>query len=205
MGLVAFASIVLFSVVGGFLGLHLLLLAKRTRELPEFALESDSKGPWYYEQQLLGHNLRMTDMQAALGTSQLAKLGRFVARRRELAARYDELLASLPGVTPTVARDRRADCAYHLYSVLIEFEDLGVRRADVMRALESQGIGTQVHYIPVPMQPYYANRGARIEDYPGALRYYERTLSLPLFPALRDEDVGRVGECLSGVLRELGA
>jgi len=183
-------------------GLQLFRNHGMVRDAGEF--ESESPGPWYYEQQLLGHNFRMTDMQAALGTSQLAKLGRFVARRRQLAARYDELFSALPGVAATIPRERRADCAYHLYSVSIDFEGLGVRRADVMDELQKRGIGTQVHYIPLPMQPYYANRGWRVEDFPGARRYYERTLSLPLFPSMEDGDVDRVVDCLSEVLRERG-
>jgi len=164
-------------------------------------LRNPSPGPWYYEQHGLGHNLRMTDMQAALGTSQLGKLPGFVARRRALAARYDERLASLDGVEPVTGSG--GDSAYHLYSVLLDFERFGVSRAELMARLREVKIGTQVHYIPVPMQPYYADRGWRVEDFPGARRYYERTLSLPLFPAMADTDVDRVVEALqSGLQRK---
>ena len=157
-------------------------------------------GPWYYEQQFLGHNLRMTDIQAALGLSQLGKLGRFVERRRLLAGKYDRLLRERPGITPVVGDATRAGCAYHLYPVLIDFNRFGVSRAEVMREMRARGIGTQVHYIPLPMHPYYRDRGWDPALFPGALRYYERTLSLPLFPAMRDDDVDRVVDALCAVL-----
>lgn len=162
-------------------------------------------GPWYYEQQLLGHNLRLTDLQAALGLSQLAKLGRFVSRRHALATRYDQLLAALPGVRPVIGAGARTGAAYHLYSVLIDFDRIGVTRSGVMHALRAQGIGTQVHYIPLPLQPYYRDRGADPAEYPGAMRFYERTLSLPLFPAMHDGDVDRVVEALAAALDRPGA
>jgi UDP-4-amino-4,6-dideoxy-N-acetyl-beta-L-altrosamine transaminase len=157
-------------------------------------------GPWYYEQQLLGHNLRLSDIHAALGLSQLRKLARFVLRRRALAAAYDRRIGDLAGVEPVVGPGAREDCAYHLYAVRIDFAALGTSRADVMRALRERGIGTQVHYVPVPMHPYYRARGWDPGEFPGALAYYERTLSLPLFPAMRDDDVGRVVDALRSVL-----
>ncbi len=165
----------------------------------ESALESTSPGPWYYEQQELGHNLRMTDMQAALGVSQLGKLQRFVARRRLLARRYDELLNPVAGIEPVIPSSAADGCAYHLYAVHVDFEALGIERAELMARLRERGIGTQVHFIPIPQQPYYARRGCRIEEYPGAVSYYERVLSLPLFPGMHDSDVERV----VGALREL--
>jgi perosamine synthetase len=183
-------------------------LLRRLRLFRNHGIERDperfrfeSPGPWYHEQQVLGFNLRMTDLQAALGVSQLTRLERFVTRRRALAARYDRLLESVPGVTPVVPRARRAGCAYHLYAVLIEFEELGVRRADVMRRLRERGIGTQVHFIPIPAQPYYRDRGWNPDEFPGARRYYERQLSLPMFPAMRDADPDRVVTSLAELLR----
>lgn len=161
-----------------------------------------SPGPWYREMQLLGHNLRLTEIQAALGQSQLGKLGRFVARRRQLAGRYDQLLADMPGVVPGVTTTTRPGAAYHLYPVLIEFGRWRTTRAAVMERLRSRGIGTQVHYVPLPMQPYYRERGADPAAFPGALRYYERTLSLPLFPAMRNSDVDRVVEALAAALNQ---
>lgn len=164
-------------------------------------LTRPSPGPWYYEQQVLGHNLRLSDIQAALGASQLAKLDRFLSRRRALAARYDRLLASVAGVTPVVPASHCARSAYHLYAVLVDFQGA---RAEVMQRLRERGIGTQVHYIPLPMQPYYRERGWSVDDFPGALRYYERTLSLPLYAAMTESDVDRVVDELGAVLAELG-
>jgi UDP-4-amino-4,6-dideoxy-N-acetyl-beta-L-altrosamine transaminase len=157
-------------------------------------------GPWYYEQHELGYNLRLTDLQAALGRSQLGKLARFTERRRALAARYDRLLAGLEELRPAAPAAQRFASAYHLYVVLIDFERLGLRRAELMRVLREGGIGTQVHYIPLPLQPYYRERGASMAALPGARRYYERALSLPLFPAMQDGDVERVARALRAAL-----
>lgn len=163
-------------------------------------LERPSPGPWYYEQQVLGYNYRITDVQCALGLSQLRKLDRFLERRRTLAARYDRLLAELPLVRPVAEGTRQTESAYYLYSVLIDFRVAGRDRASVMDELRKRGVGTQVHYIPIPTQPYYQRRGWQAEDFPGAMAYYERTLSLPLYPAMADTDVDRVVEALAEVL-----
>lgn len=163
-------------------------------------LEAPSPGPWSYEQAELGFNYRITDIQCALGTSQLAKLDGFVARRRELAARYDRLLEGVDAVAPIGRGPAASNSAYHLYEVLIDFAALGTTRAAVMDALRALGIGTQVHYIPVPSQPYYRRLGQDMASYPGARQFYERTLSLPLFPRMSDGDVDRVVDALAGVL-----
>lgn len=164
------------------------------------SLQRDSPGPWYYEQQELGYNLRITDLQCALGSSQLRRLDAFVARRQSLAARYDRLLAGLTQVQPTDPPEAAEGHAYHLYAVRIDFGAGGVERAAVMDGLRQRGIGTQVHYIPVPHQPYYQARGWRDEQFPGAWEYYQQTLSLPLYPAMQDTDVDRVVEGLAEVL-----
>ena len=164
------------------------------------ALQRTSPGPWYYEQHELGFNYRLTDVQCALGVSQLSKLGRFVDRRRELAARYDRLLADVPSVEPVDPGPDGSESAYHLYAVLVDFDGVGRSRAEVMQGLRARGIGTQVHYIPVPSQPDYERLGYRVSEYPGARRYYERTLSLPLFPRMEDADVDRVASALADVL-----
>jgi perosamine synthetase len=150
--------------------------------------------PWLYEQQTLGFNYRITDIQAALGFSQLGKLDRFLARRREIARRYDEALAKLPHVTlPQAAPAQRAASGHHLYVVLIDFAALGTTRTKVMKSLRARGIGTQVHYIPVYRHPYYRKRyGLDPTDFPNAERYYSRCLSLPFFIGLTDEEVERV-------------
>ncbi|KIG13971.1 Bacillosamine/Legionaminic acid biosynthesis aminotransferase PglE [Enhygromyxa salina] len=163
-------------------------------------LRHASPGPWYYEQHTLGYNYRITDLQCALGLSQLTKLDRFVARRRELAARYDQLLTTVSGVEPVAVGTAGTRSAYHLYAVHVDFAAIGQPRAQVVAALRELGILTQVHYIPVPTQPYYTDRGADPLGYPGATAYYEGILSLPLFPAMRDEDVDRVVAALTQVL-----
>ncbi|MEI6556954.1 MAG: UDP-4-amino-4,6-dideoxy-N-acetyl-beta-L-altrosamine transaminase [Rhodospirillaceae bacterium] len=155
--------------------------------------------PWYYEMQDLGFNYRACDLQCALGLSQLAKLERFAARRRHLAALYDAQLAALaPRVRP-LARTPGVVAAWHLYAVLIEFEAFGLSRDTVMARLAAAGIGSQVHYIPVPWQPYYRRRYGETA-LPGAARYYARTLSLPLYPGMADGDVDRVAGALEEAL-----
>jgi UDP-4-amino-4,6-dideoxy-N-acetyl-beta-L-altrosamine transaminase len=147
--------------------------------------------PWYYEMAELGHNFRASDIQCALGRSQLAKLDRFVSRRAQLVARYDSALADLSDIVRPIRRVARGTPGWHLYPVLIDFDAAGMSRGHLMRTLRDSGIGTQVHYIPVPDQPYWrAKLGA--SDLPGARRYYERVLSLPLYPAMEDRDVDRV-------------
>jgi perosamine synthetase len=164
-------------------------------------LQRPSPGPWYYEQHELGYNYRLTDVQCALGLSQLRKLPGFLARRRALAARYDALLAGVAGVQPAGVGHPDAESAWHLYAVLIDFEAAGVDRATVMGRLKARGVGTQVHYIPVPEQPYYMARGADPAHYPGARRWYARTLSLPLYPGMADGDVERVVVALQAALQ----
>ncbi|MEE9316944.1 MAG: UDP-4-amino-4,6-dideoxy-N-acetyl-beta-L-altrosamine transaminase [Rhodospirillales bacterium] len=171
------------------------------REAGDFTakdLAFDNNGaanPWYYELQELGLNYRLSDINCALGISQLKKLPRFADARRKLVDRYDGLLADLaPSVMPL---GRKAGCnpVWHLYVVLIDFEGLGLERAEVMTRLRGDGIGTQVHYIPVPWLPFYRER-APGRDFPGAQAYYARALSLPLFPAMSDDDPDRVVEAL---------
>ncbi len=150
--------------------------------------------PWVYEQQALGFNYRITDIQAALGLSQLAKLDRFVARRRQIAAYYDEAFGSLPHLRiPQSAPEDRARSGHHLYVVSLDFEQLGITRRIFMERLKAHRVGTQVHYIPLYRQPFHARTfGMRIEDHPNAEEYYRRCLSIPLSPDLTDEEVERV-------------
>jgi UDP-4-amino-4,6-dideoxy-N-acetyl-beta-L-altrosamine transaminase len=163
----------------------------------------DAKGrsnPWYYELQEPEFNWRASDIQCALGTSQLGKLGRFVARRRALAALYDLLLAATGPILRPMARTRPCLPAWHLYVARIDFDAAGISRGDLMRALSAQGIGTQVHYYPVHRQPYYA-RVCKTPTLPGADVYYENALSLPLFASMLPDDVERVVEALTRLLK----
>ena len=150
--------------------------------------------PWLYEQQMLGFNYRMTDIQAALGFSQLAKLEQFRARRRAIARRYDEAFSKVPHVRlPQSAPADRARSGLHLYVAIFDFAAMGMTRTEFMGKLRERGIGSQVHYIPVYRQPYYAKRyGIDPVQCPRTESYYAGCLSLPFYPALTDEDVERV-------------
>jgi dTDP-4-amino-4,6-dideoxygalactose transaminase len=151
-------------------------------------------------QYILGTNMRASDLQCALGIHQLGKLDGFVSRRKTLAARYDDQIAKLsPAVVP-VDRPQSGQSGWHLYVVLIDFEQIGMTRAAFMKALADLGIGTQVHYRPVPYEPYFRSKDPSNSRYPGAERYAGRCLSLPLFPDMADTDVDRVVEGLSTVL-----
>jgi UDP-4-amino-4,6-dideoxy-N-acetyl-beta-L-altrosamine transaminase len=167
-------------------------------ELPEMASEGGEANPWYYEMPEIGWNYRLPDVMCALGLSQLAKLGQFHARRLEIAALYDRLLRPLaPLLTPVL---RGVAHGLHLYVALIDFAAIGTTRARFMQALRAERIGTQVHYIPVHLQPYYRLRyGA--QDLPGANAYYRRCLSLPIFPSMSDDDVHYVSERLTALVR----
>lgn len=193
------------AVTGRDPALHARLRAFRSHGLIRESdlLQAPSPGPWYYEQQLLGHNLRLSDLQAGLGLSQLTKLARFVLRRRALAARYDALFADHARIRPVTRGPSRAESAYHLYSVLLELPDRHASRGELMRRLLARGIGTQVHYIPLAQHPYYRARGWSPDAFPGAEAYYARTLSLPLFPAMTEADVDRVASALTEELEVL--
>lgn len=158
--------------------------------------------PWSYEQLELGFNYRMNEMEAALGLSQLGKLDRFVERRRQLAARYDRLLAPLaPRVRP-VRTPAGQEPSLHLYTVLIDFELAGMDRAAVMQGLVERGVGVQVHYIPLYRQPFFRKRYGELR-LSGAESYYRQVLALPLFPAMADSHVDRVVLALAEVLDAL--
>ena len=161
-------------------------------------LEHDD-APWYYEQHDLGWNYRMADVLAALGHSQLKRLDDYVNRRHALARRYDELLAELPLVLPTYETPE-ARSALHLYVVRVDEEKAGITRREVFESLRAAGIGVQVHYIPVHLQPYYRRTGFTPGDFPAAEDFYARTLSLPLFPGLAEEQQRRVVETLDETL-----
>ena len=155
-------------------------------------LSIDTPGGWYYEQQVLGFNYRLTDIQAALGSSQLARLPQFIDRRRQLAARYDELLTRLP-VQPLHQRHDRVS-GYHLYVIRVQGRD------EVFARLRDASIGVNVHYMPIPAQPYYRGLGHDPADYPGAQAYYRHAISLPLFPTLSLAEQDQVVQTLESVL-----
>ena len=167
---------------------------------PELSLDAQGRRhPWSYEQLELGFNYRMTDIEAALGLSQLGKLDRFIARRRALASAYDWLLQPLaPRAAPVRAAPDETP-SLHLYQVLIDFPAVGRTRDEVMRELVAKGIGTQVHYIPLYRQPYFKARYGPMR-LPGAEAFYAGVLALPLYPAMADDDVERVVFALAATL-----
>ncbi len=155
--------------------------------------------PWYYEMPEIGFNYRATDLQCALGLSQLGKLDRFIAHRRALADRYDRALAPLAPVVRPIPRAPGCRGAWHLYVVAVDFAGAGVDRGALMRRLAEDGIGTQVHYLPLHLQPYYRRRYGEA-SLPGAEAYYAAALSLPIHPAMGPEDVDRVAAALEDIL-----
>ncbi|MDI3337563.1 UDP-4-amino-4,6-dideoxy-N-acetyl-beta-L-altrosamine transaminase [Defluviimonas aestuarii] len=155
-------------------------------------MESMSEGGWYYEQVALGYNYRMTELQAALGASQMTRLTEFVAKRHEIARRYDRLLGNMALTLPRQSPDSHS--ALHLYPVQVE------DRARVFARLREAGIGVNVHYIPVHTQPFWKKRGFARGDFPVAEAYYDRAISLPLYPGLTEADQDRVVAALAGAL-----
>lgn len=143
-------------------------------------MDRDPDGPWYYQQVDLGFNYRMTELQAALGVSQMGRIDAYIDRRRALARRYDALLASLPVVRPFQAADTYS--AYHLYTVRVPAD----ARRVIFDALRESGIGVNVHYIPVHLQPYHKALGFAAGDYPEAECYYAEAISLPMYPTMTD-------------------
>lgn len=157
---------------------------------------SKNPGPWYYEMQESGFNYRITDIQAALGISQLKKLNKFVERRREIVKKYNEAFKDIEWLRIPYESDG-VYSAFHLYVIQIDFEKINKSRTQVMDELRRKNIGTQVHYIPIHTQPYYRKNFRYIHgDYPVVERYYEQTLSLPLYPGMNDEDVEYVRDCI---------
>jgi UDP-4-amino-4,6-dideoxy-N-acetyl-beta-L-altrosamine transaminase len=185
---------------GGMLTTNDADLAARARLLRSHGMVRPAGGdPWWYEMPELGFNYRIPDVLCALGLSQLAKLDRFVARRRALTALYARLLAERAPRARLAASPAHSNPALHLLTVLIDFEAIGVPRRAVVEDLKARGIGTQVHYIPVHRQPYYVGRQG-LADLPGADAWYARCLTLPLYPAMTDGDVERVVDALAEVL-----
>jgi UDP-4-amino-4,6-dideoxy-N-acetyl-beta-L-altrosamine transaminase len=166
-----------------------------TRAAEEFSLPAE--GAWYYEQKLLGFNYRMTDIQAALGCVQLDRLDELRRRRCELAQSYDVLLRDLPLIRPLVMPDRES--SHHLYVVELD-ATCRKTRAEVFAELRDAGIGVNVHYIPIHLQPFYRARGFAPGDFPASERYYGRALSIPLFPGMSSEQQTTVADTLARIL-----
>ena len=164
-------------------------------------LLSQNSGPWYYEQQELGYNFRITDLQCALGLSQLGKLDAFKARRNEIIVTYNQAFSGLANVHVPYNAEGLDSC-FHLYVLQIDFGALGLDRAAVMKSLAEKGIGTQVHYIPVYTQPWYKKTyGYKWGDCPVAEAYYQKALSLPLYPKMSNDDVEKVIRVNKGALK----
>lgn len=147
-------------------------------------------GPWYYQQVDLGFNYRMTELQAALGISQMDRLDAFVTRRHELARRYDKLLAGLPVTTPWQHPDGYS--GLHLYVIRLQLDKISKTHQQVFESLRQQGIGVNLHYIPVHTQPYYQKMGFHANGFPNAMAYYSDAISLPMFQGLADEQQDHV-------------
>ena len=158
-----------------------------------------SEGGWYYQQVELGFNYRMTELQAALGVSQMKRLDEFVTLRHKRQKRYDKFLKNLPVVTPY--QDMDSYSALHLYPIQIQIEKVKNTRKEIFEALRKNGVGVNVHYIPVHTQPYYENIGFKKGDFPNVERYYESTISIPLFHAMTFEQQDQVIVALKKVLK----
>lgn len=184
------------------------VIADKLRRFRNHGITSDHRqreqiGSWFYEMVELGYNYRLTDLQCTLGLSQLRKIDKWVARRRAIARRYDKAFREIPAVQPLAVRSN-VDHAYHLYVVILGLEQLKASRADIFAALRAEGIGVNVHYIPVHLHPYYrANQATVAGLCPHAEAAYERILSLPIFPRMSDQDVEDVIEAVRKVIASL--
>ena len=195
---------------GGAVATHDATLAKRIELFAKHGITRDPSllrdadvGGWHYEQLELGYNYRMTDIQAALGTSQLLKLERFAARRREIVAAYNEAFSHMPGVR--FQKDSQPDASVrHLYCLWFDTEDLGVSRRFIYDALRAEGIGVNVHYLPVYRLPYYEDHGYPKGLCPNAERYYEGAITLPLHCCMSDSDVSDVVDAVRKVVEACG-
>jgi perosamine synthetase len=194
---------------GGMITTDLAVLARRMRRFRNHGLTRDHRqrsraGCWHYEMTELGYNYRLTDIQAALGWSQLRRLADWLKRRQHLAAIYDRCLAEIPGIRPLSLR-RNVTHARHLYVVRVNSDATGPGRAVAYAALRARGIGVGVHYIPVHLHPFYRKRfQTRPGQCPVAEAAYEEILSLPMFPAMSPDDALRVVEALKGVMEGSG-
>ncbi|MCC2615104.1 UDP-4-amino-4,6-dideoxy-N-acetyl-beta-L-altrosamine transaminase [Aestuariibacter halophilus] len=171
---------------------QLVLFAKHGVTRDPKHMEGESDGDWYYQQVALGYNYRLSDIQAALGLSQMNKLDHFIQERRQLAARYDAALQNMAVQRPLM----NEGSAWHLYTIELREHD----RKTVFEGLRNKGIGVNVHYIPIHLQPYYRKLGFKPGQFPHAEDYYHRAITLPLFPGLSADEQDRVIQALEEVL-----
>ena len=190
------------------------ILAEKIRKLRHHGIERDpqkwvneniGKGPWYYEMQELGFNYRLTDIQCALGRSQLKKLDRFIERRQEIVSLYNCLFAGVDHVVPpSCVKEHIIRVSWHLYTVLIDFEKVGIKRSELMDRLRAEGVASQVLYIPVYQQPRVMSQiKVNSSSLPNMELYYRRSLSLPLHFGLRDENIEQIAEKVASFLMKL--
>ena len=165
------------------------------------ALENGKLKRWYYEMQHLGYNYRITDIQCALAASQMDKIELFLERRRKIAKRYDQAFESYPNIKPLQLQGRNQS-SHHIYVVSIDFAKIGMSRHQFMQKLAEQGVGSQVHYIPVVNQPYYQELGYEIEQFPVTNAYYQNTLSIPLYYGLGDSEQALVINSIKELLNK---
>lgn len=162
-------------------------------------MEGKSDGPWYYQQISLGYNYRMTELQAAIGCSQMNRLNEFVQRRQMLARQYDSFLAKSPLIL-TPWQDPKSKSSYHLYVIRLKNGESKKSHLEVFEYLRENKIGVNLHYIPVHIQPYYSAMGFLPEDFPNAMAYYQEAISLPLFSGMNDDQQGEVVRRLNEAL-----
>jgi UDP-4-amino-4,6-dideoxy-N-acetyl-beta-L-altrosamine transaminase len=182
-------------------------LAQRMNLLRSHGITRDSvqmtrapDGPWYYEQIDLGFNYRMTELQAALGLSQMERLDAYVMRRHEIASWYAQHLADLPLTLPW--QHETSHSAFHLYVVRLKGEKLRTRHLAIFEALRHKGVGVNLHYIPIPRQPYYAKAGHSMRDLHESERYYIEAISLPMYPSLTTAQLQQTADGLRSVLSQ---
>ncbi|HOG24330.1 MAG TPA: UDP-4-amino-4,6-dideoxy-N-acetyl-beta-L-altrosamine transaminase [Candidatus Omnitrophota bacterium] len=183
-------------------------LREKLRELRTHGVTRDpqkllnkKQGGWYYEMQSLGFNYRLTDIQAAIGIEQLKKSGRFIERRREIAKKYTRAFSDLPGILTPVERSNMKH-VYHLYVIRLQGKFAGKRQI-FFEQLHKRGIGAQVHYIPIPEQPYYRSLGYTAEDCPNARSYYASAVSLPMYPGLTNTEVHSIIKAVKDICHRI--
>ncbi len=160
---------------------------------------SKNDGPWYYEQLALGYNYRMTDIQAALGISQMARLDKFIKRRTDIAQHYNYHLARLPLRLPQIHPDNIS--AYHLYIIRLKMDKIGSDKKTIFKELKSSGLGINLHYIPIYRQPYFKQLyNYDFADFPESEKFYSEAISIPIFPEMTNRQLKQVTEVLSKVL-----